>query len=597
MKRYTNSLGIFVLIFLFVEAAAGQSQGINRWEPSFQLLDRINILGQADTTYDLSISDINVKDATTIVSKAWQNPALSNVERRQLSHFLKDNYQFLPLQDATINDRKQDLELFKSSYDQPELVVQQPSRSSLEKRPILKYFYKDPANFLRINSPQFDLYINPIVVVGFGKQVNNTNKIFQNTRGIEVKAYIDSKIYIYTQLLENQRSFFNYLDERIVKFNSVPGQGKWKGYLSSLIGNTSGFDFFTANAVIGFRPTKSLNIEFGHGNHFIGHGYRSLLLSDYAANRLYLSLDWQLGRFKYRNIYSELGSTTYNFSGNDEILPKKFNVTHFLSFKASDHLELGIFETVTFAREKQFELNYLNPVILYRAVEFNLGSPDNVMVGADIQWKIVKGLALYGQILVDEFYLKEVTSSLGWWANKFGGQLGVKYYNAFGIKDLDLRLETNAVRPYTYAHRDTIPVGRPYSVSSYAHANLPLAHPLGANFRELIGQMSYRPIPKLLCQGMLLHTVVGLDQNGQNWGSDILLDVNRREQEYNNVIGQGLKTTINEASLRCSYEVFHNYFLDVYAAYRTSSSLGLVTNNHYLGGGIRINIANKPIDY
>ncbi|MBK9515381.1 MAG: hypothetical protein IPO05_17595 [Flavobacteriales bacterium] len=31
-----------------------------------------------------------------------------------------------------------------------------------------------------------------------------------------------------------------------------------------------------------------LNIQFGHGKHFVGHGYRSMLLSDHAPNAPYL---------------------------------------------------------------------------------------------------------------------------------------------------------------------------------------------------------------------------------------------------------------------------------------------------------------------
>jgi hypothetical protein len=60
-----------------------------------------------------------------------------------------------------------------------------------------------------------------------------------------------------------------------------------------------------------------------------------------------------------------------------------------------------------------------------------------------------------------------------------GLQLGAKYINALGIKNLDLQLEYNRVRPFTYSHRD--------SVANYTHYNQPMAHPLGANFSETIG--------------------------------------------------------------------------------------------------------------
>jgi hypothetical protein len=38
------------------------------------------------------------------------------------------------------------------------------------------------------------------------------------------------------------------------------------------------------------------------------------------------------------------------------------------------------------------------------------------------------------------------------WKNKYGYQLGVKYYNAFKVDNLQLQLEYNHVRPYVYSH-------------------------------------------------------------------------------------------------------------------------------------------------
>ena len=95
---------------------------------------------------------------------------------------------------------------------------------------------------------------------------------------------------------------------------------------------------------------------------------------------------------------------------------------------------------------------------------------------------------MYGQLLLDEFKLSEVRAGDGWWGNKFGFQLGGKYIDAFNIKNLDLQLEHNRVRPFTYSHGD--------SVANYTHYNMPLAHPLGANFQEVIGIARYQPAPK-----------------------------------------------------------------------------------------------------
>ena len=61
----------------------------------------------------------------------------------------------------------------------------------------------------------------------------------------------------------------------------------------------------------------------------------------------------------------------------------------------------------------------------------------------------------------------------------------------------------NRVRPFTYSHRD--------SVANYTHYNQPLAHPLGANFSELIGIARYQPAPKWLLQAKAIYYKQGKD--------------------------------------------------------------------------------------
>ncbi|MBK9736173.1 MAG: hypothetical protein IPO92_14920 [Saprospiraceae bacterium] len=440
------------------------------------------------------------------------------------------------------------------------------------------------------------MYINPVLNVSYHKEANNDNIIFQNLRGVEARAYIDDKVYIYTQLLENQRSYLSFVDDRIQKFGTLPGQGFWKPYSSGVIGNLKGYDFFNARAYIGFNPVKSINIEFGHGNHFIGNGIRSLLLSDYSHNYLYLKFNTRIWKFQYQNIFAEMAPTSTLFNQGNKLLPKKYTATHYLAFKPNTKFEIGLFETVVFARENHFEFQYLNPVILYRAVEHFLDSPDNVILGLNVKWNAVKGVSLYGQLILDEFKLSEVKKQSGWWANKFGGQFGIKYINAFGIDHLDMQLEYNAVRPYTYAHRDTLSSLPGYSVANYSHENQPLAHPLGANFKEMIYIVRYKPFDRFYVMAKGLFTKYGDDRPGEDWGGNILIPLDSREKDYGNFIGQGLATTVKAINVDVSYEIFQNYFIDLQGMWRQTTT-DVTKNQHYIGGGLRVNIANIGYDY
>ncbi|SVD49387.1 uncharacterized protein METZ01_LOCUS402241, partial [marine metagenome] len=101
---------------------------------------------------------------------------------------------------------------------------------------------------------------------------------------------------------------------------------------------------------------------------------------------------------------------------------------------------------------KGFDINYLNPITLLRPIEFSLNSPDNVLAGLHAKYKLSFKTYFYGQLVLDEFTLDAMKNNNGYWANKFGYQLGAKMYDAFKFDNLILQAEYNFVRPYTYSH-------------------------------------------------------------------------------------------------------------------------------------------------
>ena len=586
----------FLLFGCWIDSTA-QSPYILRGDQAYHSYDRAEILKLADTSLISSINNFNRKELISYFKKVWENDDLTQKDKYDLMHVFSDNYEFLD--DHVVEkivETKDENSLFRSG-DQEETQEEGITKNTFLQTPILKYFYKTPANLLQLETPSFSVFVNPVVQVAYHHQVDNDNVVFQNTRGIEARAYIDKKVYFYTQLIENQRSYLSYVEDRIQKYKTLPGQGSWKSYQSTVLDKLTGYDFFNAKAFVGFNPVKSINVEFGHGNHFIGNGLRSLLLSDYAHNYLYLKFNTRIWKFQYQNIFAELSPTTSIAIGNgDKLLPKKYSASHYLSFKPNNAFELGVFETVVFARKDHFEFQYLNPVIFYRAIEHTIGSPDNVILGLNMKWNTLKHFSFYGQFVMDEFKLSEVKKQSGWWANKFGVQAGFKYINVLGIDHLDMQVEYNAVRPYTYAHRDTLDISSNYSIANYSHSNQPLAHPLGANFRELIILARYKPFNRLYIQAKGLLTTYGDDRPGENWGGNILLPLQSIEMEYGNFIGQGIKTKVMALNVDLSYEIFHNYFIDLQGMWRKTQT-DISKDQHYIGGGFRVNFANITYDY
>jgi hypothetical protein len=235
------------------------------------------------------------------------------------------------------------------------------------------------------------------------------------------------------------------------------------------------------------------------------------------------------------------------------------------------------------------------PIILYRQIERALGSPDNVVLGFHIKALAAKHLQFYGQLFLDEFTSKELIAGNGYWANKFGLQVGGKYFDAFTVKNLDLQGEVNIVRPFTYAHFD--------SIANYTHYNQPLAHPLGASFAEITGIVRYQPVKDLYLSLKGMYYEKGADTGTSNFGNDIFKDYNTRTAVVpgDNVHGydlvSGITTKCALMSLNASYELRENLFIDLGATYRKYAGALSTTSTTYVQAGVRLNFVRRDYNF
>lgn len=476
-----------------------------------------------------------------------------------------------------------------------EYLIRDNDTSRSSNKPFLKHFYRSPAHLFEIRKPNFYLSVNPMLHMEGGLDQSDTSNSFVllNRRGLQLRGNIGKKVCFYTDIIESQASFPQYIKRRIAEDFAVPGAGFYKTYNSSLTPQADdGVDYLMSQGYIGFNATPFIGVQLGHGRHFIGDGRRSLLLSDFSNNYFYLKFNTKVWRIHYQNIFAELTQDRAPVANN--VYPKKYMAAHHLSINILDNLSVGLFESVIFARENGgFEFQYLNPLILYRTVEQALGSPDNVTLGMNARWDFLRHFSLYGQVVIDEFVFAEVFSGEGWWANKQGVQIGAKYIDVAGIDGLDFQAEFNTVRPYTYTFRD--------SSANYTHFNQPLAHPMGANFREVISILRYRPafLPKLMLQAQLNYATYGLDTMGSNWGSNIHISYIDREQEYGNATGQGVNTNLIWGQFMTSYMLKHNFFIDLNLIYRDeNAALDALDNNSLIFKlGLRWNMVGRSIDW
>ncbi|MCW3074463.1 MAG: hypothetical protein JWP69_1532 [Flaviaesturariibacter sp.] len=455
----------------------------------------------------------------------------------------------------------------------------------MSKRPILKSFYETPGNLYEKNLENFYIAINPVFQYTVGKERDNDDHLFTNTRGLAVRGRIAHKVGFAAYVTDNQERNPLYVQQFIAERNAVPGAGFYKSFKEK-----GGVDYFDARGYVTFGVAKVIDIQFGYDKNFIGNGHRSLFLSDFSAPTVFLKLNTRIWKFNYQNLFMELNSAQR--LNADQLLPKKYAAMHHLDVNVTKWLNIGLFEGIVFGRKDHFEFGYLNPVIFYRSIEQQNGSFDNAVAGLDVKANVAKRFQVYGQLLLDEFKLNEIKAGDGWWANKYALQGGIKYIDALGIKNLDLQLESNRVRPFTYSHRD--------SVANYTHYNQPLAHPLGANFQEWIGLARYNPIPKLMLQAKAMYYVQGKDTSAVSYGGNIFLPSGNRNRDYGFDIGSGLRTKTALASMLVSYELRPNFFIEFNGLYRKqSAAISTVSpaSTVVFSGGIRWNMHRREFDF
>lgn len=457
------------------------------------------------------------------------------------------------------------------------------------KKSLWNTFYKTKANLLEVNVKDFFFTVNPVFQMGVSKESEegSNDQLFINTKGLAVRGLIANRIGFSAYMTDNQERAPLFVQERIIGYNAVPGNGFYKTYKKTAT------DYIDARGSINFTAAKYLDFQFGYDKNFIGNGYRSLFLSDFSNSYLFLKINTRIWKFNYMNLFTELVPQTIDINAGNKTLDKKYVSMHHLSMDVAKWLNIGIFEGVVFGRRNHFEFSYLNPVIFLRLAEQQEGSSDNAFVGFDLKANIAKRVQLYGQLLLDELKVGELSSGKGWWANKFGIQAGAKYINAFGVKNLDLQGELNMVRPFTYTHFD--------SLANYTHYNQPMAHPLGANFMEAIGIVKFQPHPKWTTAARLIVWKQGTDTANSNVGTNIFRNyIDRPAGDYGYTLPTGPRSTGVNAQLLVSYEVKENLFLEASALIRNLKTA--VTDvpqrkTAVISAGIRMNMFRREYDY
>ena len=447
------------------------------------------------------------------------------------------------------------------------------------------------SNLLYIDHADYSFVVNPL----FHFEIAEDNeKRYVNTRGVEVRGRVGEKLSFYSSFYENQMVLPKYIEDHVRNNeNVIPGQGivKYYPFLNEGI-----MDFYYANGYINYDINKLFDVQIGHGKHFIGDGYRSMMLSDNSFNYPFFKITTDIGKFKYVNLFSYFQDIKFNIDAPD-ISKSKFSAIHYLSANIGERLNVGFFESIMLGEDSLgnvFDVNYINPVIFYRPLEYSIGysRQGNALLGLSLKYKMTSTSHLYGQFVLDEFAISDFRAQNGAWRNKYAGQLGIKFFDAFSFENLTLQSELNFARPFTYSHFNP--------VQNYAHFAQPLAHPLATSFLENVSFIRYRKDRWTANLKLILAKCGGeIAGDTTNYGSNIFIPYDENYNEFGNDIAQGKTSNLQIIDLRVGYIVNPKTNLKIELGFtnRLLSDRNTSDENQYLFFSFKTDLQNFYYDF
>lgn len=488
----------------------------------------------------------------------------------------------------------------------PYMIVPYHAERDTTKSTFYRKIKKESLLIVRDSTDKFYLSIDPLFNLEAGKDLSDSTgeKLYKNTRGFLLRGSIGKKFVFESSFYENQATFAGYIDQYInstnklfpslsnYEYNVIPGQGRSKKF------KANGYDYAMASGYVSYSPNTWVNIQAGHGKHFVGDGYRSLLLSDNAFNYPYARITARYGILEYTNLYTSFMNLT---NGGDKIPPgierlfqKKTGSFQMLGIHLSHRMNIGLFqgmiwEAADSTNRQHVNFNTFDPLIGINAFAYGLHHTNNVVTGATLKLKVSKSIDVYGQFVLDDLKTNDSKKDM---RNKYGYQAGFHYFDVFTIKNLIFQGEYNSVRPYTYATDNP--------EQSYSHYNQALAHPLGANFYEAVAILNYR-VNDFFTEFKFNYAKKGKDSLFANFGGNIF----RTDAQLNLPVGQKIQTTQGIATILVFQDVHIGYLINpatnlnivIGLSNRSERAEGKTTHTQIVYVGLRTSLANFYYDF
>jgi hypothetical protein len=388
--------------------------------------------------------------------------------------------------------------------------------------------------------------------------------------GAQARGDLSSHFHYYLSFFANNGQLPGYINSYANTTGYIPGEG---------IDNAPGSNiknWYYSTFLLSYDPAKFVDFELGKDKNFIGDGYRSMLLSDFASNYPFFKTTITEGNLQYVMMYAYLYNPL-NTAGAGQQATNKWGYFQYVDWNISNRVSVGFFEntmeatTNTNGQKQGFNPSLAMPFTFLVAMDNIDNNPGKNLVGFTAKYKIFNKTVLYGQFALNEFHAKDILSGDGSVTNKSSYQLGFRGADLFKIKGLNYLAEFNTARPFTYSSFD--------QSSNYSQDGQPLADPLGANFREWLTILNYTA-GRFSFQAQADYAFYGLDKDGGDYGQNIFEPYTDAANAYGNYVGQGIKTNFYYTGGSISYIINpkNNMRIELSSYYRQASNQD--SNNH-----------------
>jgi hypothetical protein len=242
-----------------------------------------------------------------------------------------------------------------------------------------------------------------------------------------------------------------------------------------------------------------------------------------------------------------------NGSSAERVIVDKYIAYHRLGLNFSKDLQLGLGETIIYAN-RNIDLSYVNPFNFYKSAEHANMDRDNSMLFFDFKNNSIKGLTIFGTILIDDIDFSKLGTE--WYGNKFIYDFGITYEPFPKLFPLTLGFQYLHIDPYVYAHR--------FEKNNYTSMDIGVGPNIQPNSESYYWDVKYKPhyrVELAISYQYIKHGANKVNQNGDvlvNYGGDIL--VGHRPFDSDNVIFlDGIRDITNHLIFTAKYEPFKNY--------------------------------------